>query len=329
MKRFLGLVGLIWGLSNVASAQSTDPWLGLVPVVEHTEGELAGMTTYRLYLYMQNEDDFLVSCSGDDMNPMELASTSTPAWFQHEVATTAFATDVNPVFFPTFPEFAYDSWLTIGAEDNSAAVDVISLVDPNFDAFAAFEDGEGFYVDGQIGSAWFVLPIATNAEAFAGEDLKTLVAQFTTSGAISGQFQVQVFRNFDNNNEFREVLSIVTACNDPAALNYDAASFSDDGCLYPDGGDQVLEATAASLVVEAFPSPASSTFQVRWDGPGQASALRVVAMDGRVVKQLGQVANATAVDVSDLPNGRYLIQAEWDNVDGATKTVQTSVVVLR
>lgn len=114
MKRFLGLVGLIWGLSNVASAQSTDPWLGLVPVVEHTEGELAGMTTYRLYLYMQNEDDFLVSCSGDDMNPMELASTSTPAWFQHEVATTAFATDVNPVFFPTFPEFAYDSWLTIG-----------------------------------------------------------------------------------------------------------------------------------------------------------------------------------------------------------------------
>ena len=74
MKRFLGLVGLIWGLSNVALAQSTDPWLGLVPVVEHTEGELAGMTTYRLYLYMQNEDDFLVSCSGDDMNPMELVS---------------------------------------------------------------------------------------------------------------------------------------------------------------------------------------------------------------------------------------------------------------
>ena len=81
----------------MALAQSTDPWLGLVPVVEHTEGELAGMTTYRLYLYMQNEDDFLVSCSGDDMNPMELASTSTPAWFQHEVATTAFATDVRPM----------------------------------------------------------------------------------------------------------------------------------------------------------------------------------------------------------------------------------------
>ena len=52
-------------------------------------------------------------------------------------------------------------------------------------------------------------------------------------------------------------------------------------------------------------------------------------MDGRVVKQLGQVANATAVDVSDLPNGRYLIQAEWDNLDGATTTGQTSVVVLR
>ena len=73
----------------------------------------------------------------------------------------------------------------------------------------------------------------------------------------------------------------------------------------------------------------SSAFQVRWDGLGQASALRVVGMDGRVVKQLSQVANATTVDVSDLPNGRYLIQAEWDAFDGGTTTGQTSVVVLR
>ena len=94
---------------------------------EHTEGELEGMTTYRLYLYTPNEGDFVVSCSGDDENPLYLASTSEPAWFQHEVATTAFATDVNPAFFASFPEFAFDSWLTIGAEDNTAAADVIRL----------------------------------------------------------------------------------------------------------------------------------------------------------------------------------------------------------
>ena len=80
-----------------------EPWLGLVPKVVHTEGGLAGMTTYRLYLYTLNETDFLVSCSGDDENPLVLSSTSEPAWFQHEAATTAFATDVNPIFFAAFP----------------------------------------------------------------------------------------------------------------------------------------------------------------------------------------------------------------------------------
>ena len=33
-------------LTSNLFAQET-PWLGLVPEVEHTEGELAGMTTYR------------------------------------------------------------------------------------------------------------------------------------------------------------------------------------------------------------------------------------------------------------------------------------------
>ena len=66
-------------MPDSASGQNdTIPWLGLVPEVVHTEGELAGMTTYRLYLYTPNETDFLVSCSGDDENPLMLASTSEP-----------------------------------------------------------------------------------------------------------------------------------------------------------------------------------------------------------------------------------------------------------
>ena len=73
---------LAFGLTSNLLAQET-PWLGLVPEVEHTEGELAGKTTYRLYLYTLGDNDFLVSCSGDDQNPMYLNSTSEPAWFQH------------------------------------------------------------------------------------------------------------------------------------------------------------------------------------------------------------------------------------------------------
>ena len=91
---------LFMGAALSLSMNAQDPWLGLVAETEHTEGELAGMTTYRLYVYTQNADDFVVSCSGDDENPLYLTSTSEPAWFQHELATTALATDVNPAFSP-------------------------------------------------------------------------------------------------------------------------------------------------------------------------------------------------------------------------------------
>ena len=150
---------LCMGAALSLSMNAQDPWLGLVAETEHTEGDLAGMTTYRLYVYTQNADDFVVSCSGDDENPLYLTSTSEPAWFQHELATTALATDVNPAFFASFPEFAYDSWLTIGAEDNTASADVIDLADPDYDAFAIFEAGQNVAVETTVGNAWFVLPI--------------------------------------------------------------------------------------------------------------------------------------------------------------------------
>lgn len=234
-KRFMIVPLAVWALALPTSmlfAQTPDDefWLGLELVAIHDEGELEGLETWRLYLHTSSPDDFLVSCSGDENYPMYLTSNSEPAWFQHELATTAFATDVNPAFFTTFPEFAFDSWLTIGAEDNTAAMDVISLADPNYDAFAAFEAGENVAATSTVGSAWFVLPIASNVEAIAGEDLRVLVAQFTTAGEISGQIQVQVFRNGNNQDEFRQVLPITYAetCDD---LDLDGVCDEVDPCI--------------------------------------------------------------------------------------------------
>ena len=225
--------------------------LELEVVQEHNSGELAGMTTYRLYLNTANEDDFLVSCSGNDENPLYLGASSSPAWYQNGIATTALATDINPAFFTAFPELAFDSWLTIGAEDNTAAVDVIDLADPEYDAFDIFESGQNIVVEGAIGNAWFVLPIPSNVEAVAGEDLRVLVAQLTTSGQIFGQIRVQVFRNGNNQDEFKEVLPIlqpncvdgdgdgvcddeeVFGCTDSLACNFNAEATEEDGsCEY-------------------------------------------------------------------------------------------------
>ena len=184
------------------------PWLGLELVQEHTDGPLEGMSTYRLYVNTPNVDDRLVACFGDNETPLILESTSSPAWFQHPVPETAFATDIDPAMYAGNPELQFDSWLTIGAEDNTAAIDLIVLDDPTFEAFTAFEVGESIEVSGDIGSAWFALPIESNVEMVAGEDKKVLIARLTTAGEISGQIQVQIFLNDDNTNEFKELLPI-------------------------------------------------------------------------------------------------------------------------
>ena len=300
---------LTWSLGvtpDFALAQD-EPWLGLVPEIVHTEGELAGMTTYRLYLYTLNETDFVVSCSGDDENNLVLASTSEPAWFQHEASTTAFATDVNPIFFAAFPELAYDSWLTIGAEDNTAAVDVIQLEDPEYAAFSAFEAGESIEVTGSIGSAWFVLPIPTNVEAVAGSDLRVLVAQLTTPGEISGQVQCQIFLEGNNEDEFRAVLPIVWACNDPAAVNYDPAASNADGCTYPDG----LNEPTTEYTLEMHPNPARDLVTVTcpediettWAG----SELQARTLNGQLAGSWTILSNVERIDVSGMAAGHYLM----------------------
>ena len=52
-------------LSNVVTSSTDAPlgyWLEVEQVAFHEEGELAGQTTYRLFMHMLNEDDFCFSC---------------------------------------------------------------------------------------------------------------------------------------------------------------------------------------------------------------------------------------------------------------------------
>jgi hypothetical protein len=291
----------------LTQAQSDVPWLGLVAEVEHTEGELAGMTTYRLYLYTPNTDDLVVSCSGDDDNPLYIMSTSEPAWFQHEVPTTPFATDINPKFISIWPELAYDSWLTIGAEDNTPPTAAIISVPPN-GAFEEFEMGENIEVNDELGAAWFVLPTAGD-QAVSGEDLRVLVAQLTTAGEISGQIQCQVFLNGSNQDEFREVLPILTACNDPEALNYEPLSFSADGCEYSEV-DRVLD-LVTTHELEAFPSPATTvatiTFPAHLGARLVGAELRATGLDGRLVGSWPIQSTVERIDVSGLAAGQYVL----------------------
>ncbi len=74
MKNLFGLVLLLTiSLSSLTSIYAQGPdeyWIGLEEYAVHTNGDLEGMTTWRMYLHMLDEDDYLSACTGSDSLPL-------------------------------------------------------------------------------------------------------------------------------------------------------------------------------------------------------------------------------------------------------------------
>jgi len=255
--RFIAIT-FVLALTSVAQAQFLSPgvfspapegYCISVEQVAELDGLIPGQTTYRVYLNCLNATDYLSSCSGDSANVLQINSTS-GGWFNSEYNTTWNAQGVNPLFLGFYPELAADSYLTIGAVDASTpAAQHPSTIWGDIDAtlqFSGGTDGTNLTVDDPTGGAWYTpFPGIDQAEthvAFAGDDLKILIMQITTSGVLSGQVQLQVFMNGDQDDEWRDVLAFdacpVTGCTDETACNYDADATVDDGsCTFIEVGE--------------------------------------------------------------------------------------------
>ena len=153
-------------------------------------------------------------------------------------------------------------------------------------------------------------------EAVAGDDLKILVAQLTTAGEISGQVQCQIFLGGVNENEFREVLPIGFACNDPAAANYNPEAYNADGCVYPDG----LNELTASFDLQMHPNPAKDVVTVTLPESIEATwigaDLQARSTNGQLVGSWTLQNRVQQIDVSDMAAGHYLMSVA--GADGHT-----------
>ena len=171
-------------------------------MASHSEGELAGMRTYRVYLDVAHADDQVTSFTGNDEFALELNTTTT---FYQNAFGGATSNDLTAGAIGLVPELAFDSYVTIGLtgqpEGQEGSVELIpgSWAD-------AFEAGQGFVVNDGIGSGWYIVPpLAVNG--LGGDDQRVLVAQLTTDGDLSGQFRTQVFPQGDQVNDVRADLT--------------------------------------------------------------------------------------------------------------------------
>ena len=205
--------------------------------------DLTGYSCTHLFVVMNNADDFMSSVSGDLTNPTYINTTTD---FYHALLGAATPNGINSLLFPVYPDLAYDSWVTIGLEGvpnamaGEAAVNTVQASDnpwvTNFDPGAG-ASGANIAIDDLIGGAWYALN--GDANGIAGDDLRVLIGQFTTTGELSGQAYCQVFINGDGSTEFRDTFYFgagapALGCTDPTACNYDAEASDDDGsCTFP------------------------------------------------------------------------------------------------
>jgi hypothetical protein len=237
MKRLL-LAGFAFSLLGLVQAQFSGMSVETYQVHDGMVGDadLTGMTTYRVYANFTNATDELSAVYGDAANPLSISTSTT---FFQTTFGASIGSAINLAFFPMFPSVEYDSWVTIGISsqpvDDQVEVNQAGLDDE----LALFEEGLDLLVNDAVGGSWFALPAEANGAA--GDDLKVLIAQLTTSGVITGNVNLQIFVGGNQANEetavgegFSSLPDVVFGCTNVDATNYDMDATSDDGsCTYP------------------------------------------------------------------------------------------------
>ena len=217
-------------------------------VATHTSGPLAGMTTYRVSVQTLHPTDFVTSVSGNATNPTYIETTTS---FYQDALGGATPANINPLLLPTFPDLVYDSWVTIGIDGPASNADGetnASVVQSPGQSWATLFDpglgapGANIAIDDLVGGVWYVLP--GDANGVPDADGRVLIGQFTTDGVLSGNIQVQLFPQGDNENFL--LLDL------PIGLDAGCPSNGNDNCLYDDaigvcGGDCSADADVDGL----------------------------------------------------------------------------------
>ena len=227
---------------------STSPvaCLKLDTVAVHTDGILAGQTTYRIYFQSATPNDFVTAVFGNDSIPLSL--TTTTSFYQHPVGG-ASAQSINPLLVPNFPELVHDSYVTIGLSQAAAAGDGENapslLASPNQDWISTFEPGFGapgssFVIDDMIGGIWFIYN--GDANGYPDAQGRVLLAQLTTDGEIGGSLNVQYFPN--GGSAISETFHLDELCVPPAEGDCTYAEPNEDcdgACLNDTDSDGICD----------------------------------------------------------------------------------------
>lgn len=169
-----------------------------VEVEQVDNGGLVSGKTIRVYIVLANDSDQVHMVYGEGTHPMTIRSTK--PFYQSELGG-ATSRMINRKLAKEKAEVRYDSWLTIGAEDN---------YDNNTETLLDTEifEKEGGSISTSDG-AWYCLP--GSKKGYGGSEKRVLIMQLTSEGDMSGTFSVmgrdkdgQVFQEYNASFSFKQ-----------------------------------------------------------------------------------------------------------------------------
>jgi len=275
-------------------------------VVEKVDnGDAVPGNTYKIYVELLDVSHTLHAVFGDDQTPLGIQSD---APFYQSPYGGQTSVDVNDQMSALAPEVAYDSWVTIGAENSNNN----NLWDVGID-FETFNNGGELAIED---GAWFLVP--TDAYCLPTSSNLILIAQLTTEGVASGSVNVQGWTADKQAWQERNMTFVTTnahtfGCMDETATNYNAdATYNNGSCEFDDVTEEDDQAPAQSGVT---PDKGDVTWQVFpnpiWEGQFNIQFSDVVEGKGNMIVDIidnsGKLVHAQEVNDGDVIGGNKII----------------------
>jgi hypothetical protein len=272
-------------------------------------------STFRLYCAL-DQGQTLQVVYGDQSNPLSIRTEGD--LYNHEFGGNT-SSAINAFLAEEVPTLNYDSWMTLGFENST-----------NNDLWELGVDYSGFAANNQMvvdNGGWFLVP--TSSKCSPNENGLILLAQFTTTGKVSGELNIQG-RNGSNPSwnvkglTFSTENAVVFGCNDKAATNYqpEAEYYDASACQYKSGSSkpEVEVGYTPSSDWSVFPNPLrDNLINVQWSGNIEFAetkpTLQIIDASGKVVYKMdvqpGDISNNRMM--IDLPLAAGSYQIVWTN----------------
>ncbi|MDG1382148.1 MAG: plastocyanin/azurin family copper-binding protein, partial [Flavobacteriales bacterium] len=236
-----------------------------------TSDPLAGMKTYRVYAQVDNASTLVTAGFGGTTAPLSISSTE--PFYQSQLGGTTPSNNSASLFdISPYKDLRYDSWVTIGIDRTPSQMPESSSGLNYAEVSVAgswpgeFNNGGGLYASGAVGGTWFAFP--STANVLPDENLRVLIAQFTTAGTVSGTLGLQIVPETapsDSTNDYRlpfsfttdglgdytpifpEICSCENVDNDYLCDDVDPCVGSEDACGICNGPGEIYECGCADI----------------------------------------------------------------------------------